>query len=229
MTPLERRIFPGFNPQGATENRQASQSLWVGRAAKLLVPSAILMGFGSSPLIEASSLTAFSLAAIYGDIKLQGGLRTFEMGAGLALSIFLPSLWRTLSGLFSFDLKETLISIGYGLNCCLAGHSIQLFWTAFSKRYDIQKEKNEESREGLAEVVEVAQVFLPFIGFMTYQSLPTPLLALLSAGGVAAALWSCEKQFQEKDDGAKGDARALIAGIALAIAIPIGRRTLNWS
>lgn len=224
LPPSDRRLFPGFDPQVAIENRQASSWLWVGRLAKLLVPSAILIGSGSSPLVGMSSLTAFSLAAIYSDIKLQGKLRTFELGSGLALPLFLPSFYRTLSHLPSGDL---LASLGYGLNCCLAGHSIRLFWTAFSKRYEIQKEKDEESKEGLAEIIEVAQVFLPFFAFMGYRYLPTSLLLLLSGGGSAASLWLCEKQFE--GDLAKDDTRALIAGIALAVAIPVGGRTLGWS
>lgn len=213
LTASDRQVFPGFNPPVAIEHRQASRWLWVGRVAKLLIPSAILMGSSKPPLASMSALTAFSLAAIYSDIQLQGKLRTFEMGAGLSLPLALLSSYRTLSHLPSGDL---LASAGYGLNCALTLHSLKLFWTAFCKRDGIQKEKEEESKEGLAELVEAAQVFLPFFASVTYRYLPISLLALLFGGGTMASLWLCERQFEESPDGAKGDMRALLAGIALA-------------
>lgn len=226
MGRVEQFIFPGLDPaQKSSRLRQLKSE--IGAWSKALLPALIFAGgwaLQERPLIATTSLTLLASAAIYGDIKCQGRLRTFETGIGLALPTLFLGLYR------SFRESPLLIPV-YLANSIAAGCLFYLFEIATTKLSLLEKELFNDSKKAEdpgrmgKSFAALAQSLLPTVGFALY-TLPSHFALMGTLGVGCATLWASGKWCNETEAKVvQRDLQAFALGSMVAAMIGFGARS----
>lgn len=204
MSRIDQLIFPGLNPALKPSPLLCRLKTEIGACSKALLPALIFAGgwaLQDHPLIATTSSTLLASAAIYGDIKLQGRLRTFETGFGLILPILCLSFYRAFTEGMAY---RPLSSVAYLANGIASGLSLALLGAAINK-LDLLEDELFNSGKGLdparmdKSFAAFVQCLLPAVGFALYKSLPSHFALIGTLGVGFLTLWASVKQCNAMD------------------------------